>query len=596
MAINETPDNQASSRRQFLSTAAGVAVGGAVGFGAASVMGSGAGGSAAEWAQEADILIVGTGAAAMSAAVAAVNEGASVIMLEKGPVHGGTSTKSEGGMWVPNNRFLRAKGKVDDRQDALRYMARCARPHLYKATAPQFGMPESEYQLMEAFYDNAAKTFEFLESVGALQTTQILLLPDYYEGPENKVPLGRQIMTQKPNGDYGLGVELVRQLKAWLDAHKVPFLMKHRAQKILRNTGGEVVGLELGVAGDEVVRFKAHKAVIFATGGFAHNKDMMRNYQPAPIYGTCSVPTSEGDFIKIAQGVDAKLGNLNNAWRMQVVLEHTLDLPSVPRGIWQPPGDSMIVVNKFGNRVVNEKHNYHDRSKIHFSWDANREEYPNQFLFMIYDRRVAELFADNFPLPAANAEASYVIKADTLDGLARAIQERLDKHSDRWGAVRLDGFSTNLAKTVAEFNGFAATGADKQFNRGEFQWDRDWLSYTSIPREGTSWKIGETPNATMHPLQSEGPYYAIILGSGVLDTNGGPVINPKAQVVDTSDVPIPGLYGAGNCIASPAGQSYWGGGCTLGLAMTYGHLAGMNAAKEPLKSAQHVTLSNVGQG
>jgi 3-oxosteroid 1-dehydrogenase len=595
MAINDMGDRSASSRRQFLSAAAGAAAAGsAVGYAVASATGAGRPGSALEWAREADIVIVGTGAAAMSAAVAAVNEGSTVIMVEKGPTHGGTSTKSEGGMWVPNNRFLRAKGKVDNRDDALRYMARCARPQLFKATAPFFGMPESEYRLMEAFYDNASPTFEYLEKIGALKTTQILLLPDYYEGPENKIPLGRQIMTQKPNGDYGLGVELVRQLKAWLDERKIPFLLKHRARAILRNGKGEVVGLEAVTADDKIVRLRARKAVIFGSGGFAHNKEMMRNFQPAPVYGTCSVPTSEGDFVTMAQAVGAKLGNLNNAWRMQVVLEHTLDLPSVPRGIWQPPGDSMILVNKYGERVVNEKHNYHDRSKIHFSWDSNREEYPNQFLFMIYDRRVAELFAGNFPLPSAGAQASYVIEAQTLGELAKRIQDRLNQHADQWGDFPLHDFTENLGATIATFNRFAATGVDEQFNRGAFQWDRDWLSYTSVPREGTQWKTNETPSATMHPIQPEGPYYAIILGSGVLDTNGGPVINPKAQVVDTSDVPIPGLYGAGNCISSPAGQSYWGGGCTLGLAMTYGHLAGLNASRESVKADANVVLQHAG--
>ncbi|WP_257557905.1 FAD-dependent oxidoreductase [Sphingobium sp. CFD-2] len=591
MTGNPTTVDAGSSRRQFFSTAAGAAAGGALGLAVGSTL-SWPSRAAIDWAHETDILIVGSGAAALSAAVAAVNEGASVIIVEKGPSFGGTSTKSEGGMWVPNNRFLRARGKVDDRDDALRYMARCACPNLYRSGTPFFGMPEPEYRLMEAFYDNAAKAFEFLEGIGALKTTQILQLPDYYEGPENKVPVGRQIMTQKPDGTYGLGVELIRQLKAWLDERKVTFFLKHRAKTILRNEAGEVVGLDVTAPEEKSLRIRARKAVIFATGGFAHNKDMMRNFQPAPIYGTCSVPTSEGDFVKMAQEVDAKLGNLNNAWRMQVVMEHTLDLPSVPRGIWQPPGDSMVIVNKYGERVVNEKHNYHDRAKVHFSWDANREEYSNQFLFMIYDRRVAELFADNFPLPASGAKAAYVIEGDSLAALSAAIQARLKQHADRWGEFCLDSrFPTTIAETVATFNGFAEAGTDAQFQRGAFQWDRDWLSYTSIPREGTSWKTGETPSATMHPFQSQGPYYAIILGSGVLDTNGGPVINPRAQILDTSDHPIPGLYGAGNCISSPAGQSYWGGGCTLGLAMTYGHLAGMNAAREPVKDDAGVTLS-----
>lgn len=589
MPKNETPLRAGASRRSFLAKA----IGGAAGLFSASAIGakSAATEPAAGWAREADVLIVGTGAAALSAAVAAVDAGSSVILVEKGPTYGGTTAKSEGGIWVPNNRFLRARGVVDAREDALRYMARCARPQLYNATAPRFGMPESEYRLMEAFYDNAAPTFDFLEKVGALKTTQILLLPDYLETPENKVPMGRHIMAERPDGQYGMGVELVRQLKTWLDARKVPVLLKHRVRRLVRNGNGEIVGLEAVASGGQVVRMRARKAVVFGTGGYAHNAELMRNFQPAPIYGTCSVPTSEGDFITIAQAVGAKLGNLNNAWRMQVVLEHTLALPSVPRGVWQPPGDSMLIVNKYGRRVVNEKHNYHDRSRVHFAWDPNRAEFPNQFLFMVYDRRAAELFAGNFPLPAAGTTAPYVIAGATLEALAQAIQARLDLHAAKWGRVQLQEFSGTLAKTIAEFNRYAVAGVDDEFQRGAFEWDKAWLSYTSVPREGTAWKVGETPSPTMCPLQPEGPYYAIILGSGVLDTNGGPVVNPKAQVVDHSDAPIPGLYGAGNCIASPAAQSYWGGGCTLGLAITYGHIAGVNAAREPVKDATQLGVS-----
>jgi succinate dehydrogenase/fumarate reductase flavoprotein subunit len=87
----------------------------------------------------------------------------------------------------------------------------------------------------------------------------------------------------------------------------------------------------------------------------------------------------------------------------------------------------------------------------------------------------------------------------------------------------------------------------------------------------------------MFPLAPDGPYYAIILGGGTLDTKGGPVINTKAQVINTQGNVIAGLYGAGNCIASPAGQAYWSGGGTLGPALTYGRIAGTNAAAEPVK-------------
>lgn len=100
---------------------------------------------------------------------------------------------------------------------------------------------------------------------------------------------------------------------------------------------------------------------------------------------------------------------------------------------------------------------------------------------------------------------------------------------------------------------------------------------------GVQWPPKGSKNYTMYPLSSNGPYHAIILGAGTLDTNGGPIINHKAQVIDTENKPIPGLYGAGDCIASPTVNAYWGGGSTIGPALTYGYIAGMNAVQETAK-------------
>jgi 3-oxosteroid 1-dehydrogenase len=220
---------------------------------------------------------------------------------------------------------------------------------------------------------------------------------------------------------------------------------------------------------------------------------------------------------------------------------------------------------------------------VHFIWDPLRAEWKNMLVFLVYDQRTATLWQGFPPLSVQGVPAPYIISGNTLDELAQNIDERLARLAARTGGFRLDaGFSKNLKETVTRFNSFARAGSDLDFHRGDFDYDREWTTFPpTVP--GTRWPPEGTKNYTMYPLSETGPYYAVILGAGTLDTNGGPLINHKAQVINTENKPIPGLYGAGDCIASPTANAYWGGGSTIGPAMTFGYIAGLNAAQEPVK-------------
>jgi 3-oxosteroid 1-dehydrogenase len=529
------------------------------------------------WDHETDVVVVGTGAAAASAALFAHEGGARVLMIEKAAVLGGTSRKSGGGYWIPNNYMMRAKGWTDPREDCIRYMARIAYPTLYQPQHARLGLPENEYNLLTAFYDSAAPTIDALRAIGAFDKHVFSLnddgdfWPDYYaQLPENKAPRGRTLFSAHPDGRTGNGVYMMEQLRAALDKRQIRILFKHRAVHLVMNSRREVVGLEVATD-DRTVAIRARKGVIFGTGGFTSNPEMCLSFLRGPVFGGCTVPSGQGDFVHIGSAAGGKLANMAHAWWWPVLVEQALQFRSTPTGV-QPSGDSMIAVNRFGRRVVNEWVQYNERTQAHFAWDPHTCSYPNLILFVIYDQFTRERFGEKTGLVVRpGIKASYILSAQTLEELAAALEKRLSEIADRTGGFSLDReFVPNLKDTITRFNQFAETGVDLDFHRGETPIE---LASFGKRRPGN-----DKPNRTIYPIRSAGPYYAVMTGGGTLDTKGGPKINASAQVLNEEDRPIPGLYGAGNCIASPAGQGYWAGGATLGPALTFGALAGKHAA------------------
>ena len=537
-----------------------------------------------KWDYKTEVLCVGSGAAAGSAAVTAASHGAKVMVIEKMPLMGGTTGKSGGVAWICNHRILREQGIKDEKRDAIAYMAHYSYPQIFNPDSPTFGLEELDYKLIEAFYDNGFRAIEHLEQVDAVKFKQFRLFqvdapaPDYADHlPENKVPAGRALEPAVGSGSSEGGGSLAAQLEDWLARHNIPMMTDTRVTKIIKQ-GDRVIGVEADQEG-KTIRIRASKAVIFGTGGYAHNEKLIGLHQTA-LFGACAMPGSTGDFISLAGEIGAQMGSMHTAWRSQVVFEEALQNRYLGFCAFVLPGDSMILVNKYGKRIVNEKRCYNDRTLSHFAYDAAREEYPNHLQFMLFDERSMDRFGGAFPFPLDKKENPYLISGNTWEELFENMAARLKKLENQSGGVRLaDNFAAETKATVERYNGYARSGVDPEFERGQRLYDTEWHKLFSYPRAGTTYPENPMPNLVMHPFTDKGPYYCFILAAGALDTNSGPRINDKAQVLDTGDRPIEGLFGAGNCIASPSRNAYYGAGGTIGLALTYGYIAGKQAAQ-----------------
>jgi 3-oxosteroid 1-dehydrogenase len=530
---------------------------------------------------EADVVVVGGGGGGLPAALFSRWLGNEVMLLEKAPELGGTARKAAFWYWVPNNAAMQAMGLEDREEDCLRYMARLARPHQYDPDSPTLGLSTWEYELCRAIYQSASSATELLAERDALPYRHCPDVPDYWaELPEDKAPKGRVLLPRDASESMSDGGRVgIRTMSEAAERDGVVIRTGHRVQRLVV-ADGAVVGVEATTPDGATHRVRARKAVIFATGGFTHNKELRQNFLNVPVYGGCAALTNEGDFVAMASSAGAQLRNMNYAWMCPVPLEKAIARDPALSGMFSVAGDSMIFVDKRGLRVVNEKLPYNELAQTFFRWDPATGTYPYLVLIQVWDQRAQDHSASDeygrLIVPPGTDDA-HVIKGATLAELAARIDERLTRYEGATGGLRLsEDFLPHLEASIARFNELASKGADDDFHRGERAVQ---LLFNGAVKE----EPGRT-NPTMWPISDTGPYYAALVTGGTLDTKGGPKTTPDGQVVDDMDRPIPGLYGVGNCVASASAQAYWAGGATLGPIIALAYRAARAAHGEPVRA------------
>jgi 3-oxosteroid 1-dehydrogenase len=312
---------------------------------------------------------------------------------------------------------------------------------------------------------------------------------------------------------------------------------------------GRVTGVHVTRDGAPAT-LRARHGVVLASGGFEKNLEMRERYQRAPISTewTTGAPSNTGGGITAAMAVGAAVDLMDDAW-----WGPSIPLPSGP---WfclaerNLPGS--IIVNSAGRRFMNEALPYVEATHAIYEGEATGVSHVPAWMVIDQRYRNRYLFAGlgpRQPFPGHWYKSGVVVKAGTLAGLAEKIGVPAEA----------------LEATVERFNGFARTGVDEDFHRGESAYDK----YYSDPKV--------TPNCSLHTID-QAPYYAVKIVPGDLGTKGGLVTDERARVLRADGSVIEGLYAAGNCSSAVMGNTYAGPGATIGPAMTFGYLAALDIA------------------
>lgn len=542
-----------------------------------------------KWDEETDVLVVGGGFTGFVAASAAQAQGKQVLVLEAADEMGGIMRISSGEYWIPNNALMRAAGIEDPKQDCLRLMARLSYPTHYDPESPKLGLSDRAFRQFSTYYDVGQVAVEELARIGAMSSVvSDGVTPDgafnamghveyHSELPENKVRYGRALMADT-GGTHGpgQGQRTIDLLVAHAQRAGIAMRTGVSVEQVFTNAAGEVVGVE-AQAGSRLLAIRARHAVVFSSGGFFHNSSLRTLLLRGTVWGATAPYTNTGALMRIAQELGAMTENTDSCWWGQMSIEEVMDSHRSDNMAFWLYGDSMVMVNRYGVRVANEKAHYNERGRIHSVYDASTKQYENNVLIQVYDDAVANNpeMGVKYPVPFPGQSTEHVITGATWKDLAVNLDDRLSTLARRTGGVVLaEGFAERLEATVTRFNSFAASGHDADFFRGEREAEHGY----------SVMGLNRGVNRTMYPFSSSGPYYALLLGASAFDTNGGPSTNEHAQVIDPYEQPIAGLYAAGNCAGAPSHGAYWSGGATLGNALVWGYQAGAHAGAEPEKT------------